>query len=228
MSDHVIEPTEIIVEGARATPNENAVHINPWIRCIARFLDYSLFFLSLLLLRKLFSGKLPFGDYERLIPFEYFVWIPIEALLLSTWGTTPGKFFMRTKLKAGKKERLDFVMALRRSFAVWVRGLGMGLPVLNFICPLLAYNKLKLFKMTSWDRDDHIQVTHHPIGRWRIYLAVFVAVVGILYYYKEKNLELTDASRLVRPLHEYSAPQIVAAGPLFSAENSSYSWCDRK
>lgn len=228
MSDRVIEPSEIIIEGGKTSPKENTSHINPWIRCIARFLDYSLFFLLLLLLRKLFHGKLPFGDYERLIPFEYFVWIPIEALLLSTWGTTPGKFFLRTKLKAGKKERLDFVMALRRSFSVWMRGLGMGIPVLNFFCPLIAYNKLKLFKITTWDRDDHIQVTHHPIGQWRIYLAVFVAVVGILYYYKEKNLELTNASRVVRPLHEYSAPQIFSDGSLFSAQNSGGHWSDRK
>lgn len=197
MSDRVIEPSEIIVEQTHK-PKENITHVNPWIRCLARYVDYALFFLLLLLSRKLFHGQLPFGKYEHLIPFEFFVWIPIEALLLSTWGTTPGKFFLKTKLKAGKKNRLDYMNALRRSFSVWFRGLGMGIPVLNFFCMLVAYNKLKMFQITSWDQDDHIAVTHYPIGRWRIYVAVFIAVAGILYYYSEKESELRTASSWVK------------------------------
>src|SRR5579872_1625064 len=102
MNERVIEPSEIILEHPNQ-PKENITQVNPWIRCIARFFDYSLFFLLLLLTRKLFHGQLPFGKYERLIPFEFFVWIPFEAILLSTLGTTPGKFFLNTKLKAGKK-----------------------------------------------------------------------------------------------------------------------------
>lgn len=189
MHDRVIEPSEIIVEQpGKAT--ENISQVNPWIRCIARFFDYSLFFLLLLSSRKLFHGQLPFGKYEHLIPFEFFVWIPIEALFLSTLGTTPGKFFLKTKLKHGKRHRLEFNVAVRRSFSVWIRGLGLGIPVLNFFCLLNAFNKLKLFHTTTWDRDDHITVTHYPIGRWRIYAAVLVAVVGILYYYGQKNLEI--------------------------------------
>lgn len=188
MSDRVIEPSEIFVEQPHK-PKENIAHVNPWIRCLARYFDYALFFLLLLASRKLFHGQLPFGKYESLIPFEFFVWIPIEALLLSTWGTTPGKFFLKTQLKAGKRQKFAYMMALRRSFAVWLRGLGMGIIVLNFFCMLIAYNKLRLFGIASWDKDDHVAVTHYPIGRWRIYVAVLVAVTGILYYYSAKREE---------------------------------------
>jgi hypothetical protein len=219
MSERVIEPSEIILEHPNQ-PKENITLVNPWIRCIARFFDYSLFFLLLLITRKLFHGQLPFGKFERLIPFEFFVWIPIEALLLCTLGTTPGKFFLKTKLKWGKKNRLDFWTALRRSFAVWFRGLGMGIIGLNFFCLMIAYNKLKLFKITSWDRDDHIQVTHYPIGKWRLYLAVFVAVAGILYYYREKNNELQNVPGNVRSLHESTPSPRYAAGSHFSAQDS--------
>ncbi|HSX11137.1 MAG TPA: RDD family protein [Chlamydiales bacterium] len=204
MKDQVIEPSEIFVEGVNHKPKENLSHVNPWIRCIARYFDYALFFLLLLASRRLFHGHLPFGKYEHLVPFEFFVWIPIEALLLSTWGTTPGKFLLGTKLKSGKRVKLDYMGAMRRSFAVWLRGLGMGIIVLNFFCMLVAYNKLRLFGITTWDRDDHTVVTHHPIGRWRIYVAVFVAAAGILYYYLEKEKELQYATgRVVRSLYEY-------------------------
>lgn len=183
----VIEPSEIIVEQTNK-PKGNSTHANPWIRFLARFFDYSLFFLLLLSSRKLFHGHLPLGQYEHLVPFEFFVWIPIEALLLSAWGSTPGKFFLRTTLRRGKKKRLDYMSALRRAFSVWFRGLGMGILGLNFFCLLVAYNKLKVLQITSWDRDDHIEVTHHPIGQWRIYAAAFIAMAGILYYYSQKNL----------------------------------------
>ncbi len=189
MNERVIEPSEIIVEQPDK-PKENIAHANPWIRCLARLIDYALFFLLLLSSRKLFHGQLPFGKFEHLIPFEFFVWIPIEALLLSTWGSTPGKWFLRTRLKQGKRQKLDFMTALRRSFAVWFRGLGMGIPILNFFCLLIAYHKLKVFQITSWDRDDHIKVTHFPIGRWRIYVAAIVAATGLLTYYTEKEREL--------------------------------------
>lgn len=187
MNERIIEPSEIIVEQL-GKPREDVRHVNPWIRCIARFFDYSLFFLLLLSSRKFFHGQLPFGKYEHLVPFEFFIWIPIEALFLSTLGVTPGKFFLRTYLKQGKRNRLDFQTAIRRSFSVWIRGLGMGIPVLNALCLLNAYNKLKVFKTTSWDKDEHIHVIHHPMGQWRVYFAVFIAVAGILYYYSQKSL----------------------------------------
>lgn len=221
MSERVIEPSEIILEDLHG-PKENITHVNPWIRCLARFLDYSLFFLLLLFTRKLFHGQFPFGKYERLIPFEFFVWIPFEALLLSTWGSTPGKFFLRTKLKMGRKIKLDWMTALRRGFSVWFRGLGMGIVGLNLFCMMIAYNKLKLFKITSWDRDDHIQVTHYPIGRWRIYVAVFLAASGILYYYKEKNLDLDkvqNASRIVRSFDEYPSSSLISTRFHFPTKN---------
>lgn len=186
MDERVIEPSEIIVEQP-GKAEENITHVNPWIRCIARFFDYSLFFLLLLSTRKLFHGQLPFGKYEHLVPFEYFIWIPIEAFLLSAWGSTPGKFFLKTKLKQGKRTRLEFMSAMRRSFAIWLRGLGLGIPGLNAFCMMVAFNKLKMFHITSWDREENIAVTHYPIGRWRIYVAVVVAVAGILYYYSQKN-----------------------------------------
>lgn len=228
MSDRVIEPSEIIIERAGYV-NEDTAHVNPWTRCLARFVDYSLFFLLLLASRKLFHGHLPFGKYEHLIPFEFFVWIPIEALLLSQVGTTPGKWFLKTELKQGKRKKLDFTTALRRSFSVWFRGLGMGIVGLNFFCMLIAYNKLKIIQITSWDRDDHIVVTHSPVARWRIYVAVFVAVTAILYYYQEKNREYKNASgQLVRSIDEYSLQPLIAAGPYFPAENSSCNWSDRE
>lgn len=186
MSDPVIEPSEILVDG-QGTIRDDPIRANPWLRLLARFFDYSLFFMLLLILRKLNQGQLPLGRLESIVPYEYFVWIPIEAALLRFWGTTPGKWFIGTDLRQGRRPRLDFMTALQRSFKVWFRGLGMGIPIVNAICMLVAYNRLKVFKITSWDRDDHILVTHRRVGRWRIYLAAAIAICGIIVYSNTKD-----------------------------------------
>ena len=37
--------------------------------------------------------------------------------------------------------------------------MGMVIPFLNAICMFVAFSRLKAFQITSWDRDDHFQVT---------------------------------------------------------------------
>ena len=188
MSEKVVEPSEIFIDKGGSI-REDTVHANPWVRFLARFFDYSLFFLLLWALRMATHGVLPFGKYERLIPFEYFVWIPIEALLLTTLGTTPGKWFLKTKIRFAGKGKILYGNALMRSFHVWFRGLGLGIPFLNFFCLLIAYQRLRLLNKTSWDRDDHFVVTHAPMGRWRIFIAIFVVASGMLFSAYEKKKE---------------------------------------
>lgn len=186
MREKIIEPSEIIIDGS-GLPREDTSRPNPWVRLLARFFDYSLFFIILWLLRSFFHGNFPLGKFEHLIPFEFFVWIPIEAFLLATWGTTPGKFFLKIGLRQGRKSRLDFTTAIRRSFNVWFRGLGMGIPVVNFFCLLVAFQRLRIFRQTSWDREENIIVTHSPIGRWRIVIAATLAIGSFLFYYTDKS-----------------------------------------
>jgi len=186
VGDKIIEPSEIFVEGERKR-EDHRVRANPWIRFFGRFFDYTLFFLLLWGLRQFLHGHFPFGKYESFIPFEFFVWIPIEALLLRLFGNTPGKWLVGTRLNWAGKKKPDYITALKRSFSVWFRGLGMMIPFINLLCMLVAYHKLKAFQITSWDRDDRILVTHRPVARFRVVLAAIVIVGGLLFYYSEKN-----------------------------------------
>lgn len=199
MKDRVVEPSEIFVEGERRR-EENVVRANPWVRFLGRFFDYTLFFLLLWALRQFLQGHFPFGQYEYFIPFEFFVWIPIEALILRLFGTTPGKWLVGTHLNWAGKKKPDYMTALKRSFSVWFRGLGMMIPVINLFCLFVAYHKLKVFQITSWDRDDRILVTHRPVARWRLGLAALVITAGLLFYYSEKNKTLQAEKRSGRVL----------------------------
>jgi len=183
MSDEVIDPSEIIVDKS-GTIKEDLVHANPWIRMIARFFDYAIWILLVFGIRKLLHVPKLSPQYESFVPYEFFTWIPIEAILLSAWGKTPGKFFLKVKFRQGRRFRLDFRAAIKRSFNVWLRGLGMMIPVINGLCLLFAYHRLKTFQTTSWDREEHIIVTHAPVGRWRIIaMGLFTAAVFLWYFY---------------------------------------------
>lgn len=180
-----IEPSEILFS-REGLPKEKTAHINPQIRFLARFFDYAVFFLVLWGLHQGVGGKFFLSFFDHLIPLEFFSWIPFEALLLITWGSTPGKFLLRTKLAHGRKKKLEFSTAIKRSFNVWFRGLGMGIPIVNVLCMLVASSKLRVMGMTSWDREDNIRITHFPVARWRMVFASVVTFIGFFTYYSAK------------------------------------------
>ena len=174
-----IDPSEIFT-GEPPPPKQTPSKVNPWMRLAARFFDYALFFT---LLRLIVGHIVSMPPFEKWIPIEFFAWIPIEALLLWTLGTTPGKWLLGTSLK--KKDggtRLSFETALRRSFAVWFRGIGMGIPFINFLCMLVAYQRLRVLRATTWDLQEKIEVHHRPIPKWRFYLVSSLAIIGMIFY----------------------------------------------
>jgi hypothetical protein len=177
MGERVIEPSEIIV-GKDPSNRAPITRVNPYVRLIARFFDYSIFFSLLCIIAPPFTMP----SFERLVPIEFFAWIPIETLLLATWGTTPGKWLLNTDVKWGHAKRMPFAPALRRSLSVWFRGLGMGIPFINILCMIIAYYRLRAFQVTSWDRDEGTFVVHHPLPPWRLYLVSALAAAGMIFY----------------------------------------------
>lgn len=97
-------------------------------------------------------------------------WIPIEGMLLSTWGTTPGKWIFGITVtdKAGYK----FVpgKAMARSLRVAVEGLGIG--VIYPVTCLLAYRRLTRTGSTLWDDAVGSMVLHENWTMLRIIMAV--------------------------------------------------------
>ena len=90
--------------------------VNLWFRSLARFCDYCLFFLTLsaiTLFLPFFYG--PFFYYYLLL-FVPLVWAPLEAFLISKWGTTPGKALLGLSVRDALGFKLPFLLSLRRAF----------------------------------------------------------------------------------------------------------------
>ncbi len=182
MGDNIVEPIEIITN----REEERVSHANPALRLLARFFDYALLFLALLYAKSFYPRFFPFSLFDHVVPFEFLAWIPIESVLLSVLGTTPGKFLLKTKLQQGRRKRLLFSTALKRSLLVWFRGLGMGIPIINIICMSVASSRLRILGTTSWDREENIMVSHFPLRQWRIVVAFFVVLISFSLYYGDK------------------------------------------
>jgi S1-C subfamily serine protease len=112
-----------------------------------------------------------------------FLWIFFEAGLLSTWGTTPGKWIFHTTVRSKTGAQLDYSAALTRSANVWARGMGIGIPIVTLFTLLRGYSRLKSDGETSWDRDGNSEVHHKGTGLVRLAIAfgAAAAIVGLIF-----------------------------------------------
>ncbi|TVY10889.1 RDD family protein [Paenibacillus cremeus] len=136
----------------------------PWLRFWARAIDGALWGVLLtLLLSSLSFGS---GDTNQTLLFNVLLlatWIFIEAGLLSTVGTTLGKFVLGIEVTSALGQKLTYRQALRRSLQVWWLGQALGIPIIMYVTNLAAYRKLSRDGETRWDAQLGLQVTHRPI-----------------------------------------------------------------
>ncbi len=151
----------------------------PWVRLWARFVDLALFdalvryVVAIAAWRPEVAGELAIGFVTPM------AWLVVEAIALSAVGTTPGKALLKVTVRRRDGRHLDFPGSLNRAFDVWLKGLGMGLPVVVIVTELLAYRRLSRTGVTSWDEAGDVLVSHARIGYPRVALAAAVLLVAL-------------------------------------------------
>lgn len=153
----------------------NQFQIRPWVRFWARMIDYNCLGI---VYGTIFNR---YYMYVSLIFFPFFtvifipmLWMPIEAILLWTIGTTPGKWLLKVRVRNNRRKRKDltFQQACRRSITVWFFGMGCGIPIIQIIALIIAKIKLTHTGTTIWDKNGHLRVQHNRIGILRIFLII--------------------------------------------------------
>ena len=159
----------------------------PWNRLAARVFDYAIWGLVLALLLSELRGA-------GLLPAELIYWlghpllapilitgtfVPIEALLIASLQTTPGKWLFGCFLQFSISDayarhdlRAQLNRGLRRAFRVWWEGIGCGFPLLAPVLVAVAFEKVAQNQETDWDFALDCLVTHGPPG-------VLKAVTGV-------------------------------------------------
>jgi membrane protease YdiL (CAAX protease family) len=152
-------------------------NVRPWVRFVARNIDNYIFaFILGLFWAMISTSSLPKSDIGFGL-IALFLWIFVEAVFLSSWGTTFGKWLLKVKLRDNEDKKLTFPVALQRSFLVWLKGLGIGFPIVSLFTLISAYSELTKKGITTWDRDCHLIVSHQTIGIIRT--AVAIILIGI-------------------------------------------------
>ncbi|MBS0320866.1 MAG: DnaJ domain-containing protein [Proteobacteria bacterium] len=151
----------------------------PWHRLGARLFDYALWGLVLALLLSELKGAGVIPDewafwlgHPLLAPVLITAtWIPIEAALIASLGTTPGKWLFGVYLQfsisdayARRDAKAHFRRGLARAFRVWWEGVACGFPLLAPVLIAVAYEKVAQNQETDWDFAEDCLVTHGPPG----------------------------------------------------------------
>ncbi len=151
----------------------------PWQRLGARLFDYAIWglVLALLLSELRGAGAVPeqiayWLGHPLVAPILITgSWVPIEALLIASLTTTPGKWLFGVYLQfsisdayARRDSRTQFARALKRAFRVWWEGVGCGFPLLAPFLVAVAYEKVMVQQETDWDFAHDCLVTHGPPG----------------------------------------------------------------
>lgn len=161
--------------------------IRPWVRYWARATDLVLFCLVAGMVIGFVAPEWLEAS-DRLLGIAFIaVYRVVEAAYFAAFGTTPCKALLKVRVRRGDGGRLSFSDALTRSVSVWLRGEGLGIPLVSLITHVTAYNRLKQHGRTSWDQDAGWVVTHQRIEwwRWLVLVALAAGIIALVVYGSE-------------------------------------------
>lgn len=105
------------------------------------------------------------------------VWIPIEVMCLSVFGTTPARWVFGIRVRRVDGGLPSANQAFRRTLWLVAQGMGLSLPILGLICPALSYRLLTEEGHTPWDEGQGLVVTHAVWGPGRAFVATAVTIL---------------------------------------------------
>jgi uncharacterized RDD family membrane protein YckC len=153
----------------------------PWLRFAARLIDTILFSFVFGAVLSLFFLPLVARLPEIVLGMAgLFAMTFAEAWFLSRRGTTPGKALLRTRVVARDGGLLPYAEALRRSFGVWLLGMGAGVPLVPVVTFPLAYLRLRRHGVTAWDEEAGARVEPEPPGPVRLATAAGLIALFVL------------------------------------------------
>ncbi len=141
--------------------------IRPWVRYWARTSDFLLFCMIV--------GAVIFPFFPQMVEINdallgalmLAVYTFIEPIFFAIFGTTPFKALLNIRVRNEIGSKLKYGQALRRTASAWMRGQGLGIPIVSLFTNVNSYKHLTRDQITSWDRDGNFRLIHQKIAWWR-------------------------------------------------------------
>lgn len=128
---------------------------HPWRRYFARSLDLALYGLFLIAAKLLVLHIPPWrwgeGGILATLLDSYLrlgLMLLLEPLMLAYWGTTPGKALFGIRLRNAEGERFTLEQARERTWKLFGKGLGYGIPIYEL---WRTYQSYTLCKDRQWE-----------------------------------------------------------------------------
>ena len=162
----------------------------PWRRYFARVLDHAfgtliLWMILSLVFRVNFQNIGGVGEW-LLGYVEWLIWLPLEGLLLSRWGTTPGKWLMGIRVEHEDGRKLTYGEAIDRAWQVFVKGMGALIPIYNIIRLWKSYKAVRDGDDDEleweWNTNSVQVVREQDCPGWRpvAYAGAYAALIFVL------------------------------------------------
>ena len=147
--------------------------VSPWARWAARTLDFSigaiLAVIVLLVVGIDLDNMSGLGVAILAIPGG----LALDALIYYFFGWTLGKWLFAVKVRRQDGCRLTYAEYFKRNLWVFVKGFGLGIPIVTLVMHVVQYNRLRAGKSASYDEGKDIKIV-------RVKHDVIRTVVGIV------------------------------------------------
>ncbi len=172
-SDNIVTDDKDVVKNPR-----------PWIRFFAKMFDLLIFtsicffiigiieaiFAIVIIPESIINNNLTAGLLA--IPLA----LLLDSICMAIFGNTPGKKLLKLQIKNQSGNSLNFSQALNRNFSLYVRGFGLGIPIISLFTLYHAYQILNKTGNCVWDTDQNLTVIYRKIGILRgfIFAVIFI------------------------------------------------------
>ena len=121
----------------------------------------------------------------------------IDAMLYKAFGNTPGKALLGIAVKTSEGKNLSFTQYLGRNFSMWVRGFGLGIPLVNLFTMGAQSGRLGKGLPASYDESPGYFVRAKPT-HWARIVAFTLAFSSLLVVISALNIIDKESDRKAR------------------------------
>jgi uncharacterized RDD family membrane protein YckC len=156
----------------------------PWRRFFARYLDgfiYSVIWFAFLQL--VFNVNMSARSTgEKLLDgiTIALMMLFLEPALLAWFGTTIGKYILGLRVGYNDNRRLSYVEALSRTWTMFLRGMGLNLPIYNIVRQWKSYKACVEGETLEWELNSSITLKDKKVWRIAAYISLYLIIIGVL------------------------------------------------
>ena len=130
----------------------------------------------------------------------------VDSVCMAAFGQTPGKAIAGIRVVQIGGDRLSFAEAFARDIQVYVKGLGLGIPIVALFTLVASHSKVKSGQETSWDESvgTRVIVDGASVARTSLIAILYVLFLTAIQAWSLENKRAVDQEM---PRQQPLAPQ---------------------